>query len=184
MSTETRDISPQQLREWLDAGGVTLIDVRGADEHYARRIEGATLKPLGGLTPGDLPAEGRVVIHCRSGVRGCEAVSRMARSGRGEVYNLVGGIKAWEREGHDVTIDRRVAMPIMRQVQMIAGGTVLASVILGVTVSPWTLAVAGFMGGGLLFAGASGFCGMATVLNKMPWNRAPKRGADQSVATA
>jgi hypothetical protein len=27
------------------------------------------------------------------------------------------------------------------------------------------------MGGGLVFAGVSGFCGLARLLMKMPWNR-------------
>ena len=38
-------------------------------------------------------------------------------------------------------------------------------------VSPWFLAVPAFVGGGLTFAGATGTCGMALVLLKMPWNR-------------
>jgi len=47
----------------------------------------------------------------------------------------------------------------------------LLGVLLGVTVSPWFLLIPGFMGGGLLFAGASGTCAMATLLGKLPYNR-------------
>ena len=47
-----------------------------------------------------------------------------------------------------------------------AGGTAL-----GVWVSPWFLIVPGFVGCGLAFAGATGWCGMAMLLGRMPWNR-------------
>ena len=60
----------------------------------------------------------------------------------------------------------------MRQVQLGAGGLVLLGIVLAATVSPWFLLVTGFVGGGLLLAGATGFCGMARVLAYMPWNRA------------
>jgi hypothetical protein len=62
-------------------------------------------------------------------------------------------------------------MPIMRQVQMIAGSLVLVGVVAGVLATPWALALSAFVGGGLLFAGASGWCGMAKLLGRMPWNR-------------
>ena len=59
----------------------------------------------------------------------------------------------------------------MRQVQIVAGSLVLTGVVLGALVSPGFYALSGFVGAGLLFAGASGFCGMARLLAFMPWNR-------------
>jgi hypothetical protein len=47
-------------------------------------------------------------------------------------------------------------------------------------VSPWFLAAAAFFGGGLTFVGATGTCGLALLLMKMPWNRplaSPSEGA-------
>jgi Protein of unknown function (DUF2892) len=38
-------------------------------------------------------------------------------------------------------------------------------------VAPDFYALSGFVGAGLLFAGVSGFCGMARLLAVMPWNR-------------
>jgi hypothetical protein len=58
----------------------------------------------------------------------------------------------------------------MRQVQIIVGTIILACTILAVTVSPWFLVGTGFFGTGLVFAGVSGFCGMAAILGVMPWN--------------
>jgi hypothetical protein len=48
---------------------------------------------------------------------------------------------------------------------------VLLGVVLGALVAPAFYALAGFVGAGLLFAGISGFCGMARLLAVMPWNR-------------
>ena len=52
-----------------------------------------------------------------------------------------------------------------------AGGLVLAGVILGFLLSPWFFALSGFVGAGLTFAGVTGFCGMARILAVAPWNR-------------
>lgn len=59
----------------------------------------------------------------------------------------------------------------MRQVQIAAGALVLLGVILGYGVAPGFFLISGVVGAGLLFAGISGFCGMARLLMKMPWNR-------------
>lgn len=63
----------------------------------------------------------------------------------------------------------------MRQVQIAAGSLVLLGVILGYGVSTGFFLLSAFVGAGLLFAGVSGFCGMARLLMKMPWNRGLSR---------
>jgi hypothetical protein len=61
---------------------------------------------------------------------------------------------------------------------MIAAGLMqLAFTALAATVSPWFLAGTGFVGLGLTMAGITGFCPMASILGKMPWNRATGRPA-------
>ncbi|MGA8903369.1 YgaP-like transmembrane domain [Bradyrhizobium sp.] len=37
--------------------------------------------------------------------------------------------------------------------------------------TPWFFIVPGFVGAGLLLAGLTGFCGMARLLMRAPWNR-------------
>ncbi len=44
-------------------------------------------------------------------------------------------------------------------------------VVLGYGVNAAFFLLSGFVGAGLLFAGISGFCGMARLLAAMPWNR-------------
>jgi hypothetical protein len=53
---------------------------------------------------------------------------------------------------------------------------------LGLTVSPWFLALSAFFGAGLTFAGATGTCGLALVLMKMPWNAAAPLAAEGPAA--
>jgi hypothetical protein len=48
---------------------------------------------------------------------------------------------------------------------------VLLGLILGTWVAPGWIALSWFVGAGLVFAGVSGFCGMARLLAVMPWNR-------------
>ena len=68
-------------------------------------------------------------------------------------------------------VDARQRLEIMRQVQMAAGSLVLVGVLLGWLVAPAFFVLAAFVGAGLAFAGATGWCGMANLLRLMPWNR-------------
>ena len=54
-----------------------------------------------------------------------------------------------------------------------AGSLILLFVLLGAFVSPVFFALAGVIGAGLVFGGATGICGMAKLLAVMPWNRSP-----------
>ena len=62
-------------------------------------------------------------------------------------------------------------MPIMRQVLLSAGVLILTSFALAFSVHPSFIFLAAFVGAGLTFAGVTGWCGMAFVLAKMPWNK-------------
>jgi hypothetical protein len=54
---------------------------------------------------------------------------------------------------------------------------VLLGVALGLWVSPAFFGLSAFVGAGLVFAGVSGWCGMAKMLAYMPWNRRAARVA-------
>ncbi|MFY9854212.1 MAG: rhodanese-like domain-containing protein [Terracidiphilus sp.] len=59
--------------------------------------------------------------------------------------------------------------------RLAAGLLGFVGVLLAVTVSQWWLILPGFVGGGFVFAGCTGFCPMGEVLARLPWNR-PRRG--------
>lgn len=163
-------LSPADTRLAMD-GGARVVDIRGADEHARERIPGAINLPLERLA--DLPCDGRpVVFHCRSGMRtSANAAQLAAAAGAGPAFILDGGIDAWRGAGHPTIADRSQPIEIMRQVQITAGALVLIGVVLGLFVAPGFFGLSAFVGGGLVFAGTTGWCGMANLLRIMPWNR-------------
>jgi len=171
---EVSEAAVGQVKEWLDRGEAVVVDVREPFERASERIKGSVHQPLGRLSPESLPApdETRVVFQCRVGKRSATAAQRYARTRGGRAFNLEGGIEAWKQAG--LPVERGEGgppIPIMRQVQIAAGSLVMLGVLLGAFVSPWFLILAGFVGAGLLFAGALGWCGMAMLLGRAPWNR-------------
>jgi glyoxylase-like metal-dependent hydrolase (beta-lactamase superfamily II)/rhodanese-related sulfurtransferase len=161
----------QALRE--QDPGPLLLDVRSPIEFESERIEGAVNVPLDALDArvDEIPENADLVVVCRTGVRATIAAESLARAGR-RARVLDGGVHAWRRARLPLREGRK-RLPVDRQVQLIAGLMVLTGVGLGIAVSPWFLAVAAFFGAGLTFAGATGTCGLALVLMKMPWNAAP-----------
>jgi hypothetical protein len=59
----------------------------------------------------------------------------------------------------------------MQQVQLAIGTGVLSGAVLALTVHPSWVFLCAFFGGGLTMAGATGWCGLAILMSKMPWNR-------------
>lgn len=169
-------ITPEDAARLLREEGATLVDVREPDEHARERIPGARNLPLSRLEEAELAVQGGrpVLFHCRSGARTEGNAARLAAKCGGEVqaYLVSGGLEAWKRAGLPVAADRRQPLELMRQVQIAAGSMVLLGVLLGTLVSPGFYALSGLVGAGLVFAGATGTCGLARVLRLMPWNRA------------
>ena len=60
----------------------------------------------------------------------------------------------------------------------------MLGVVLGVWKAPAFLALSAFVGAGLVFAGVTGWCGMAKLLGLMPWNRAAEGRAGLMLAAA
>ena len=156
-----------------------ILDVREQDEFAAEHAPGSIWVPLsqfGHCAPGVLQslAGRRIIIMCRSGNRAQLALEQIGQLGFGgqlsaEVYP--GGILEWIRQGKAIETGKAAHLPIMRQVQIAAGLAVLISVLLGFYVDSRFAWVAAFFGGGLTFAGITGFCGLARLLAVMPWNR-------------
>lgn len=163
-------LSPAETRAAIDAGA-RLIDIRGADEHARARIPGAMHLPIDRVA--ELACDGRpVVFHCRSGMRtAANAAQLRVAAGDAPAYILAGGIDAWRTAGQPVLTDPSQPLEIMRQVQITAGTLVVTGVLLGLLVAPGFLGLSALVGAGLMFAGATGWCGMANLLRVMPWNR-------------
>jgi len=79
-------------------GSFTLLDVRQPGEYEQSRIPGAKLIPLPDL-PGrvsELDPDKPVLTYCAIGGRSRAAAQYLSGQGFKEVYNLKGGIAAWE----------------------------------------------------------------------------------------
>lgn len=163
-------LSPADTRAAIDAGA-TLVDIRSTDEYAREHILGARNVPLDRVD--DLSHDGRpIVFHCKSGMRTVANAEKLgAAAGGAPVYILKGGIDAWRQAGLPTVTDRSQPLEIMRQVQITAGAMVLIGVLLGLFVSHGFFGLSAFVGVGLIFAGVTGWCGMANLLRVMPWNR-------------
>jgi rhodanese-related sulfurtransferase len=173
MTSQLTRLSPQQVRERINAGRAVLVDIREPDEFARSHVKGAQSHPLSIWEKAHLSIDpdADVIFTCRSGMRTAGACDRLAARVNGDAFVLDGGLDAWAKAGLPVETNADAPMEIMRQVQIAAGSLVLIGVLLGFLVAPAWFALSGFVGAGLTFAGISGFCGMARLLMLAPWNR-------------
>ena len=170
MQSAFKRVGPEEAARLTEAGAV-MVDVREPDEHARERIDGAVPCPLSSFEHQDLPAA-PLLFHCRSGARTAANAPRLAqKAGAREWYVLEGGLDAWRRSDLPVLRDRRRPIEVQRQVHIAAGAMVLTGTTLGLLLSPWFLILPLFVGAGLTLAGLTGFCGMARLLMKAPWNQ-------------
>ena len=94
-------ITAEEAKKMMDEGGVTIVDVRRADEYAAKHIPGAILVPNESIKeeqPEALPDKDAVLlIHCRTGIRSKDASDKLVAMGYKNVYDF-GGINDWTYE--------------------------------------------------------------------------------------
>jgi len=174
-------ILPRELEETRRRGRpVELIDVRTPAEYREVHAEPARLVPLDTLDPAavmgarDGAGDEPLYVICRSGSRGRRACEKFLAAGYPNVVNVEGGTLAWEQAGLPVVRGEK-AVSLERQVRIAAGALVVLGTALGAFVHPGFLALSGFVGVGLIFAGVTDTCGMGMLLARMPWNRGGPR---------
>ena len=151
-----------------------LIDVREFPEYAAGHIAGSQLVPLstlGTVSAAWNPAT-PITLVCKSGRRAQQAREQLAARHFTDLSVLVGGIEAWRAAGKPLEKTARQPWSLERQVRITAGSLVLITLLLAHFVSAYFFFATAFVGAGLVFAGISDICMMATVLGKLPWNRA------------
>jgi rhodanese-related sulfurtransferase len=170
MTIQTIDV--KTAKQWLDNDEAILIDVREPAEHAFQKIEGAKLHPVGSICCSGIPqTDKKILIHCQKGMRGSNACQKLIEENEAlEVYNIEGGIEAWQRAGFPVESSGKKMLPLDRQVQLTIGLSVLTFGLLGYFVNPAFALGAAFFGAGLTNAGLTGWCGLAKLMAKMPWN--------------
>jgi rhodanese-related sulfurtransferase len=180
MSTEFSTISAQQLHALKDRGqNVAILDVRSIAEYRAGHIPGAQLIPLDSLSAGELsrtfrrPTPGRedtLYITCHAGPRALRAAEQLRRAGFKNLSLLEGGTRRWQQLG--LPLERcGNAISLERQVQIAIGSLLVFKVALGFSVHELFFALTAITGIGLIVAGATRWCGMASLIARMPWNQ-------------
>ena len=98
--SEYHKITPAEAKKMMDAGGVTVVDVRRANEFANGHVPGAILVTNETITkaPKELPdKDATLLIYCRSGRRSKEAAMKLIDLGYMNVYDF-GGIIDWPYE--------------------------------------------------------------------------------------
>lgn len=95
-----KSMDSEEAREYVSKhreGTYTILDVRQPWEYEKEHISGARLVPLPQLSEkiGELDPGKPTIVHCAVGGRSRVAAQLLAGQGFKEVYNLKGGIMAW-----------------------------------------------------------------------------------------
>jgi rhodanese-related sulfurtransferase len=96
------DIEASELASLIDSPKVLLVDVRNDEEVARGMIPGAIHIQLSMLPlqyEKLLKAE-TVIFYCHSGVRSAHAADFAVSKGVSNVYNLTGGVLAWNKSGY------------------------------------------------------------------------------------
>ncbi|MCC9623237.1 rhodanese-like domain-containing protein [Thalassospira sp. MA62] len=91
-------IDVKTLQNKLENEQITLLDVRESSEYEGGHIEGAVNAPLSSLDANQLPypKDEPIYVICRSGNRSAQAASQLQDAGYTEIYDVSGGMMAWE----------------------------------------------------------------------------------------
>ena len=175
-------ISPAQLQRRLAEGApAQLLDVRTPGQFAAARVPGARLIPLDDLDPAAFQRhrgadESPVYVLCQSGGRARRAITKLEQGGVRGCVLVEGGTQGWMDAGLPVNRGQSNVLPLMRQVQLAVGLVSAAGAALALAVHPLFAILPLITGCGLVIADLTGFCGVALLLAKMPWNRVQNCG--------
>ncbi|MFM8771671.1 MAG: rhodanese-like domain-containing protein [Candidatus Kapaibacterium sp.] len=104
---EGGDVTPQEVAKMLRKDrSVILLDVRTPEEYKQGHLKGCKLMNFYDADFRDrakkLPKDKRIVLYCRSGRRSADAMSYLTSIGYSRVFNMLGGIIAWQKDRQPV----------------------------------------------------------------------------------
>jgi rhodanese-related sulfurtransferase len=167
-------ITPAELTARLTSTAApTVVDVRTPAEYETAHVPGSVNIPLtlvrqhATALAGELA--GPVVLVCQAGARARAAHAALTEAGAQLVAVLEGGIAAHTTAGQPVRRGR-TRWALERQVRLVAGGLVAASILASLRF-PRARFLAGGIGAGLTTAALSDTCAMGAALSRLPYNR-------------
>ena len=99
------NINANQAYDLLRADpSVFLLDVRTPGEYLQLRLDDSHLIPIDSLLQrlDELPGDRPILVYCAVGSRSSQVAGYLAKQGYPRVYNLIGGIWAWQLRGYPV----------------------------------------------------------------------------------
>jgi len=110
------NINASQFETLIKTQDGIILDVRTSQEFYSGHISEATnldyykddFEEKLNIMRKDIP----IYVYCRSGGRSKKAAGYMKNLGFSKVYNLIGGIGAWDAEGHQSVSSNRAEKQI------------------------------------------------------------------------
>lgn len=172
------EISAENFGKKLSTGeALDILDVRTGVECRAEKLScKVNYIPLHDLDSKRFAADrkvrgatGPLYILCRSGGRAAKAAASLADAGIADIVVVKGGLAACS--ACNVPTEKGKGISLERQVRIAAGILVISGVLLGHFIDDSLYIFSGLIGGGLVFAGITDYCGMAMLLARAPWNR-------------
>ena len=97
-----KDISPQEALIFIEQKKAFILDVREQNEYDAGHVANSILIPLGQLNARVAELEqyksSDLVVICRGGKRSATACWQLGQHGFSRIYNIAGGIIAWNKD--------------------------------------------------------------------------------------
>lgn len=174
-----KNLEDQDLKTFCKSGqlpdDVIILDIREPNEYAREHIANSKNIPLSQLSITNLePFKDKIVlVHCRSGNRTKQAKEALSKLPFRELICLSGGLDQWKRCGLETIHNKKAPLELMRQVQIIVGLFLILGTVLSYVISPYFILVNLFFSAGLLFAGLTGWCGLAKCLMRLPYNNRP-----------
>lgn len=104
-------VDPMAATELINHREAVVVDVRPAADFAQGHIINAINLPMNGFANqiGTLQKhkDKPIIVNCRSGAQSSSACSQLRKQGFGEVYNLRGGILAWQNANLPLTRKKR-----------------------------------------------------------------------------
>ena len=127
------NIVVEETRRMVNSGSgeLVLVDVRNVMDYDAAHIKGAFSMPLANLSNSTaaLNKSGKIMVYSEDGTNSTLATTLLTEQGFERVYNVVGGINAWNESGYPQvsTAEEKAAIPGFAAVLALAALLAVAS---------------------------------------------------------
>ena len=182
-STAPATISTAEFAAILAKGPACVLDVRTPAEFAECHVASAKLAPLDALDPRKAadalkPADGTpIYLLCKGGTRATKAAQQFIAAGIANVCVVTGGTEACVAANVPVERGAKSVIPLDGQVRIAIGVFLLVFILLARYVHYSIGYLIPAMAIALIVSGLTGFCGMALLLGKAPWNQNKDTGS-------